>query len=95
MADSSLPHHLPPATNLDRREARDMCDRIQTAIGAGMVRETPRVDACLDNFRVAGTAPTSQAQRDRSRLSAQASTQVDQRAPQREARMARPARAIA
>lgn len=64
MADSSLPQPLPPANSISRSEARDLGARIETAIGAGTVRETPRVDAALDGLRLAARASPSQAQRD-------------------------------
>ena len=95
MADSSLPQPLPPANSISRSEARDLGARIETAIGAGTVRETPRVDAALDSLRLAATAAPSQAQRDQARQSVQASPHAGQTAPHRAAQAVRPARATA
>ena len=95
MSDSSLPHPLPPASSLNRSEARDLGARLETAIGAGSVLETPRVDAALDNLRLAASAPPSQVQRDQARQSVPASVQSGQSAAQRAAQTAKPARATA
>ena len=95
MADSSLPQPLPPADSISRSEARDLGARIETAIGAGTVRETPRVDAALDSLRLAATAPPSQAQRNQGRQTAQANPQTGRTAAQRVAQTAKPARATA
>ncbi|MGI4852065.1 MAG: hypothetical protein ACRYGR_09010, partial [Janthinobacterium lividum] len=63
MSDTTLPHPLPLAEDLSPRQARDLSAAVQTAIGAGTIRETPRVDGYLDRLQVAAQVP-SQTQRD-------------------------------
>lgn len=66
MSDSTLPRVLPPTEDLSPNQARDLTAAVQTAIGAGTVRETARVDGYLDRLQVAAQMP-SQAQRDAAR----------------------------
>ena len=66
MSDTTLPRVLPLTEDLSPTQARDLTVTMQTAIGAGTVRKTPRVAGYLDRLQVAAQLP-SQAQRDAAR----------------------------
>lgn len=92
MSDSIIPRDLPAAEDLTPREARDMTARVQTAIGAGSVRETPRIDGYLDRLQVAAQLP-NQAQRDAARQVAPAAASAPAQASQRQQQADKPAAA--
>lgn len=71
MSDTNSSRVLPPAEELTAREARDVSATVRTAIGAGTVQETARVEGYLSRLQVAAQVP-SQGQRDTARQAAPA-----------------------
>jgi hypothetical protein len=74
---SDLPPEQISPENLSRPAARAVADRVEAAVSAGSVRDTPRVEAYLESLRTAAAPRITQAQRDAARVQSRTSANSD------------------
>jgi hypothetical protein len=92
---SDLPPEQISPENLSRPAARAAADRVEAAISAGSVRDTPRVEAYVESLRTAAAPRITQVERDaaRTRSSTSANSAAAQ-ATQRQQQLQRPPRSV-
>jgi hypothetical protein len=92
---SDLPPEQISPENLSRPAARAAADRVEAAVSAGSVRDTPRVEAYLESLRIAAAPRITQAQRDAARVRSSTSAgAAATQATHRHEQLQRPARSV-
>ena len=92
---SDLPPEQPAPENLSRSAARAMADRVEAAVSAGNLRDTPMVEAYVQSLRTAAAPRITQAQRDAARAESRMSANsTATRAAQRQQQVQRPPRSV-
>jgi hypothetical protein len=92
---SDLPPEQISPENLSRPAARAAADRVEAAISADSVRDTPRVEAYLESLSTAAAPRITQVERDAARArSSTTATFAATHASQRQQQLQRPPRSV-
>ncbi|HEX3573722.1 MAG TPA: hypothetical protein VHU42_03890 [Rhodopila sp.] len=92
---SDLPPEQISPENLSRPAARAAADRVEAAVSAGIVHDTPRVEAYVESLRTVASPRVTQAQREAARIQSRTSaSSMATEAAHRHQQVQRPPRAI-